>query len=190
MSARIAGRISGIGSVLVTIVWLILGSKATRVPAAHDDKQQASDLFKTAKAWKIDLELSAAEYRAMQPAPPAFPGGRPKAKEKKDKRPTQLNRFGTAFPWVEGNVTANGTTLKKVGIRYSGDITYFVSTRGLKRPMTIQFDSSRISGCTAWRRCSCTPCRSIHRRRVRHWRLPSFVQPVFPRSGRPSPRSP
>ena len=140
MSARIAGRISGIGSVLVTIVWLILGSKATRVPAAHDDKQQASDLFKTAKAWKIDLELSAAEYRAMQPAPPAFPGGPPKAKEKKDKRPTQLNRFGTAFPWVEGNVTANGTTLKKVGIRYSGDITYFVSTRGLKRPMTIQFD--------------------------------------------------
>src|SRR5262249_21683431 len=113
---------------------------AKRVPAADDAKQQAKDLFKTAKAWKIHLDLSAAEYRAMQPAPPAFPGSPPKAKDKKDKRPTQPNRFGMAFPWVEGNITADGTTLKKVGIRYAGDITYFVSTRGLKRPMTIQFD--------------------------------------------------
>jgi putative membrane-bound dehydrogenase-like protein len=106
----------------------------------QDAKQEAKDLFGTGKVWSIDLDLSAAEYQAMQPAAPAFPGGQPQPKDKKDKRPTQPNRFGTAFPWIEGNITVNGTTLKKVGIRYAGDITYFVSTRRLKRPLFIQFD--------------------------------------------------
>src|SRR5207302_2690291 len=31
-------------------------------------------------------------------------------------------------------------TLKKVGIRYAGDITYFVSAQGAKRPLKVNFD--------------------------------------------------
>src|SRR5262249_5728663 len=56
------------------------------------------------------------------------------------RRETERNFFGTEFPWVEASFTADGTTLKKIGLRYAGDITYFVSTRGLKRPLKIAFD--------------------------------------------------
>jgi putative membrane-bound dehydrogenase-like protein len=140
MSKKDVGCITGICSSLLTIAWIIVGSASTNFQAAGDAKQEAKNLFGPAKVWTIDLELSAAEYQAMQPAVPTFPGGPLQPKDKKGKRPTQQNRFGTAFPWVEGNVAVNGTDLKKVGIRYAGDITYLVSTRGLKRPLTIQFD--------------------------------------------------
>src|SRR5262245_59664066 len=140
MSERVAVWSSGFCGGLLAIALTIGSGQSAHVPAAEDAKQEAKDLFGAGKVWTIQLDLSAAEYLAMQPAPPAFPGGPPQPKDKKDKRPTQQNRFGTAFPWVEGNVAVNGTPLKKVGIRYAGDITYFVSTRGLKRPLCIQFD--------------------------------------------------
>ena len=74
---------------------------------------------------------------------PAFGGGfGPPKKEKKDdkKHDGEKNLFGTEFPWVEADATIDGRTLKKVGLRYSGDMTYFVSTRGLKRPLKLGFD--------------------------------------------------
>jgi putative membrane-bound dehydrogenase-like protein len=92
--------------------------------------------------WSIHLEIPAKEFDAMQPAFGGGFGPPPKKEEKKDdkKRDTEKNLFGTDFPWVEADFTADGKTLKKVGVRYAGDITYFVSTRGLKRPLKVSFD--------------------------------------------------
>ncbi len=104
--------------------------------------------FGPTRVWSIHLEIPAAEFAAMQPAPGGgFGGGfgppaappRPATKDGKP-RGIERNLFGTEFPWVEASVTLDGATLNKVGIRYGGDITYLVSATGLKRPLKIAFD--------------------------------------------------
>jgi hypothetical protein len=106
------------------------------IPApAGDDKLPAEkdppgkDVFDLTRVWNLRLEIPAKEYEAMQPAPGGFgfPGGPgappPPPREKKDKRDSERNLFGTEFPWVPGDLTADGKTYTKVGIRYAGDIT-------------------------------------------------------------------
>ena len=77
----------------------------------------------------------------MQPAVQAIPGpgAPPQPNQNKGQRDSERNLFGTEFPWAYGEFTAEDRTLTKVGIRYAGDITYFVSTTGLKRPLKIAF---------------------------------------------------
>jgi putative membrane-bound dehydrogenase-like protein len=111
--------------------------------------------FGLTKVWAIHLEISAKEYEAMQPPLPdfGFPGGPPPKKEaKRDNRRSDRNLFGTEFPWAQGDLTADGKTLKKVGVRYAGDVTYFASAAGLKRPLTIdvaRFEKQELDGLTA-----------------------------------------
>jgi putative membrane-bound dehydrogenase-like protein len=128
------------GAVAVTCGALILAGTLVGFPEGDD----ARDLFGQTRVWSVHLEIPAAEYAAMQPAVGGFgfPGGPPppKAKDKKDRRPGEQNLFGTRFPWAQGDFTADGKTLKKVGVRYAGDITYFASSRGLKRPLAVAFN--------------------------------------------------
>jgi putative membrane-bound dehydrogenase-like protein len=110
----------------------LLGLGVTTCPAA--------DVFGTTRVWAVHLEIPAKEYEAMQP--PAggfgFPGA-PPAPAPKDKRDSERNLFGTEFPWAQGELTAEGQTYPKVGVRYAGEVTYFASSRGLKRPLKIDF---------------------------------------------------
>ena len=136
---------------------LLGGAQPVRPAAAEDPKPEAKNAFGLTKVWTIHLDLSAKEFDALAPALGGFgfPGGPPpKKEEKKDdkKRDTEKNLFGTDFPWVESDVTVEGKTLKKVGVRYSGDMSYFVSARGLKRPLKIAFDkfgSQQFGGLSA-----------------------------------------
>ena len=140
--------VRAIGGCAVLTLALFLGSlRPVRLPAAETPKsapEGANDVFGQSKVWTIDLEIPAKEFEAMQPAAPAFGGlgGPPRPKAKTRTRESERNLFGTEFPWVEGELTANGKTLKKVGLRYAGDATYFVSTRGLKRPLKVRFGKS------------------------------------------------
>lgn len=113
-------------------------------PAFSDDVQDEGAPFGQTNVWSIHLEIMAEEFDAMQPAVtgPGFPAAPPKPVEKKDRKHlgSEKNLFGTDFPWVEAEFSANGATLGNVGVRYAGDITYFVSSRGLKRPLKITFD--------------------------------------------------
>ena len=107
--------------------------------------RSGDDIFGTTKVWKIHLELSGKEYEAMQPATSGFalPGAPPApatSKAGKDKRDSERNQFGTEFPWAKGTLALGDKTYKDIGIRYAGDITYFVSSRGLKRPFKIAFN--------------------------------------------------
>jgi putative membrane-bound dehydrogenase-like protein len=124
---------------------LLAESQPARVVSAEEPKPTKVE-FGPTKVWVIHIDVPADEFAAMPPAPgggfgppPAQP---PKKDEKKDakKRATEKNLFGTEFPWVEADVTVNGVTVKKAGLRYSGDITYFVSAQGVKRPLRIGFD--------------------------------------------------
>jgi putative membrane-bound dehydrogenase-like protein len=121
---------------------VLLGLLATRCPAADGKKPAGKDIFGVARVWSFHLEIPAKEYQAMQPQVDGFgfPGARPARPAPKNKRDSETNLFGTRFPWAEGNFTTEGKTYKKVGVRYAGDMTYFVSSRGLKRPLKIAFN--------------------------------------------------
>ena len=140
MSGRFA-RLALRCAVVVTVCVLAV---AFAPPTTADDSKPAPAAgaeFVATRVWSIHLEIPAKEFDAMQPAPPDFPGAPPPGRKKDDKqRATEKNLFGTEFPWVEADVTADGETIQKIGLRYSGDITYFASGFALKRPLRIGFD--------------------------------------------------
>ncbi len=148
MSNRIRTKTTALNCGLLLIALLLGGSRSAPLAVAEEPKsapQDAANAFGPTKVWSVHLAISAKEFDAMQPAIGGFgfPGGPPpKKEEKKDdkKRDSEKNLFGTDFPWVEGDITVDGQTLKKVGVRYSGEMSYFVSSRGLKRPLKIAFD--------------------------------------------------
>jgi hypothetical protein len=106
-------------------VWLLaflislltnLGPQATpsddgRQCVAGSEKPAASsERFGLAEVWKVQLDLSAEEYEAMQPAVPAFgfpgvPPMAPEAKKGNDKQTSERNLFGTEFFWAQGSLT-------------------------------------------------------------------------------------
>ncbi|HEV3338754.1 MAG TPA: PVC-type heme-binding CxxCH protein [Pirellulales bacterium] len=116
------------------------------LPALADDAKGGNS-FGPTSVWSIHLEIPPEEYEAMQPAVAGFGPGAPPAATPpaapvngSKARDSEKNLFGTDFPWVTADFTADGAKLHKVGVRYSGDITYFVSAAGLKRPLKIAFD--------------------------------------------------
>src|SRR5262249_2299597 len=122
---------------------LLLGNiQSARLWAAEEPKPEAGDPFGLTKIWAIHFEIPAKEYEAIQPAVAGFPapGAPPQQRAKEGARDSERNLFGTEFPWAEGNFTVDGQMLKKTGVRYAGDITYFVSAQGLKRPFKVRFD--------------------------------------------------
>ncbi|HEV3143442.1 MAG TPA: CotH kinase family protein, partial [Gemmataceae bacterium] len=136
------------------LVFSLVGFELMTARPADPKDPPAGDVFATTKLWPMNLEISPKEYEAMQPpaggfgfqgapAPPAAP---------KDKRDSERNLFGTEFRWAECDFTADGQTLQKVGIRYSGEVTYFASAQGLKRPLKIEFNkfgNQQFHGLTA-----------------------------------------
>ena len=131
--------------------------------AADEPKKQpakpaaGADVFGHDKVWQFHLELTAAEYQAMQPTVAGgfgfpggpggfgFPGGPmppPKADPKPGevKRETHRSAFGTEFPWVVASLTADGKTIEKVGLRYKGNSTYLSTARSLKRSLKVDLD--------------------------------------------------
>jgi putative membrane-bound dehydrogenase-like protein len=133
MNRQLLARAAALGCG-VSLLAFALGGPDGQQPAPK--KGPGNDVFGLAKVWSVHLDISAKEYEAMQP--PAFgPKGPPAPKGKRD---SETNLFGTLFPWVEGEFTAEGKTYKKVGIRYAGDVTYFSSAQNLKRPLKIDFN--------------------------------------------------
>lgn len=129
-----------------------LAGLSTTTSAAADDKKPAakqppdSDVFGLTKLWAIDLQIAAKEYSAMQPpgdggfGAPGAPPAPPVRRNPNDERDSERNLFGTEFPWAKGDLSAGGKTYKNVGVRYAGEITYFASSQGLKRPLKIEFN--------------------------------------------------
>ena len=137
-------RLATAGCTALLTALLVAALPRAPLPAPQPNAPAGKEWFAPTKVWAVHLEIPAKEYEAMAPVFGGGFGGPPQPKdkqvEKKDKRDTERNLFGTEFPWVQGEFTADGRTLKKVGVRYAGDITYFVSAQGLKRPLKIAFD--------------------------------------------------
>src|SRR5262249_29157933 len=129
---------AAVGGVLV-LAWMLNGPRGWQLPAADD----AADLFGPSRVWSLHLDVAAGEYDAMQPLGGfAFPGAppQPPAPKPADGRDGERNLFGMTFPWARADLTADGQTFPKVGLRYAGDGTYLAAARGLKRPLQVQLD--------------------------------------------------
>jgi putative membrane-bound dehydrogenase-like protein len=116
------------------------GPVATDEPAQKAARQE---LFALTKVLPLEIELTADEYDAMQPAMPAFGQGGPPARQRPKRggaRETERNLFGVEFPWVRGALKMGGKTYKTVGLRYSGNASYMASAGGLKRSFRVEFD--------------------------------------------------
>lgn len=128
------------GRTAVCVFGLLL---AVGIATADDPKPKVE--FGPTKVWTVHLELPADEFAAMAPPPGSGfgfgppPQPQPPKKDEK-KRDTEKNLFGTEFPWAEGTVSIDGTAVKKAGVRYDGNMTYFSTGFALKRPLKIAFD--------------------------------------------------
>jgi putative membrane-bound dehydrogenase-like protein len=119
-----------------------------RLSAAPDDRDAKGSpagpgLFGLTTVVPLDIEIPADEYRAMQPpAPAGAPGGPPPAPrpKKPGERESERNLFGVEFPWASGTLTAEGKTLRGVGLRYAGNASYMASAGGLKRSFVVDLD--------------------------------------------------
>ena len=49
----------------------------------------------------------------------------------------ERNLFGIQFPWARGTITAEGRTIRGVGLRYAGNASYMSSAGGLKRSFLV-----------------------------------------------------
>ena len=124
---------------LLTVMLLTL-------PAAYDavaetTEASSADLFGLAKLHQIQLELSAAEWEAMQATqsrrrdsnnPPAVHPPMP------DGEPRKVH--DGRYPWALGSMTIGGKVLKGVGVRHKGNATFALSRGNLKRNLKIKLD--------------------------------------------------
>src|SRR6185503_747513 len=104
---------------------------------AQSQAEDDASPFGQTRVWSIRLEIAPEEFDAMQPPPPGAPSAPAGTGGQRD---ADRNLFGTEFRWSRAEFSAEGETLKNVGVRYSGDMTYFVSAGGQKRPLKIAFD--------------------------------------------------
>jgi spore coat protein CotH len=140
---------------------VLIGATVSLLPAADKPKASpgaAKDVFGPTKVHTFHVEISAKEFQAMQPVggmrfgppgfggPPAAPPEKGKAKEGEEPREKHRGAFGTEFPWVHGEISEDGKTIKDVGLRYKGNASYMASTRGLKRNLKIELDHFNEDG--------------------------------------------
>ena len=144
MSRRaLAGSTAMVGGILI-LACLAASYRPPEAPADDGKKPSPEEVFGLSRVWAVHLDITTAEYQALQPTG-GFGFGRPpqppaKDKGKKEKRPRDRNLFGIEFPWIHGNLTVAGKTYKKVGLRYDGNATYFASSLDIKRPFRIELN--------------------------------------------------
>jgi len=153
----LAGAAAVSGGAVLILTGLLVGRQTDKGKELQG-KDAGQGVFGLAKVWAVHLDVPAKEYEAMQPpkgkAFPGGPGGQPPAKDKQpgDVRPSEKNLFGLEFPWAYAELTANAKTFSKVGLRYSGDGSYFAAAGNLKRPLKIdlaRFDNHDFHGLKA-----------------------------------------
>ena len=104
------------------------------------------------KVVQFHLTLDEAHFAALSPkgqpgfGPPGF-GPPPEPKEN-----THRNTFGVEFPWTQADLTADGSALKDVGVRYKGNYTFMATAQSLKKSMKIDLnrfvDGQKFDGLT------------------------------------------
>jgi spore coat protein H len=106
--------------------------------------QEANAIFGMTKVHELHLDFTAKEWERMQKVsggPGFFTPKKPVAKDGEE--PYEWHKspgFGIEFPWAHADLTANGKTIKNVGVRYKGNGSYLSSAESLKRNLKIEVD--------------------------------------------------
>lgn len=108
--------------------------------------EPGNDFFSLSEVSPIHLTVTAEDYAAMNPPPPAGPfafGGR-SANSSGRPSPGDPNfgagNFGFEFKYVTAHVQIGDETFPKVGLRYKGSGTYLMSQSQAKRSFKIDFN--------------------------------------------------
>src|SRR5678815_2738346 len=107
----------------ISLLWIamLFWGLAARVPAAETT---SPDVFGLAVVHQFHIEMSAEEYKAMQPPTDGFrrPNGRTLARNRVVTPPAKdSHRDGfNEFPWVRTTFAANGHVYKNAAVRYKG----------------------------------------------------------------------
>ncbi len=140
MGFRMLKHAAALGVLLLSVFSLSAQERGKK--ADRDDA-----LFGLTKVHQFHLELTEADWKKMQPPPGMkFPGFGPKQPAPKDAKdpPADVHKsagaFGTEFPWVKADFSADKTTIKNVGVRFKGNFTYVASAQMLRRPLKIDLD--------------------------------------------------
>lgn len=147
---------------------LVAAAVVPHAAAAQERAVDSSDsVFGLTRVWKIHLEVSSAQWKAMQPQGGGLPFGppgsapRPAPSGELPRGPQpgpgaapgpgfRPGSFGYEFDYVPADVEWNGERIAKVGLRFKGNGTYMVSAQQRKRPFKIDFnryvDDQRFHG--------------------------------------------
>src|SRR5207245_2015083 len=118
--------------------WVLADPPQEKPKAKPADKKKADkDVFGLTKVWDFHLEIAAKEFEKMQPAGgmrfPGMPGGpggppgsppTPGGAADPNKDTHRGGGFGMEFPWAHSDLTAEGKSLKNLGVRYKGNASY------------------------------------------------------------------
>ena len=136
-------------TLFIACQFFVMASFLASSTVAQDKNVTASGQMGTKGVWTLHIELSTAEFEALEPAAPqglAFGGPTSPIRKAsgEPKRETVPNLFGTQFPWVQGilNRTIGQSQAmaggQKCRLRYDGDFTYMMTAASPKRPMFLE----------------------------------------------------
>lgn len=152
------------------------------------DPASGDVLFGLDRVHELHLEMTAEEWKAMQPAQRGGFGGwrRPEPEpEVEGDRETHRGVFGTRFPWARASFSDGAKTYADVGIRYKGNSTFSMVTDNAKRSFKIDFDfhvpGQRYRGLQKLNLNSCALDPSLGR--------DALAYAVFRAAGVPAPRT-
>ncbi|MBX3400326.1 MAG: CotH kinase family protein [Gemmataceae bacterium] len=113
------------------------------VLAAHPAWAQEPPVFGHAAIHQVHIEVSAKDYKAMDPPPVNLFAPRPKAQEGRPAPGSPDAGAGNMmyeFEYVPAAVSIDGQLFPKIGLRYKGSGTYLMSQTGAKRSLKFDFD--------------------------------------------------
>ena len=136
---------------LVLFVGMWCRTPQSKLAAQTVQVEPDGAFFGLGKVHSLHLDITAAEWQKMQPAPgkkfPGPPGFGPKVVPKPappTDKPADVHKsagaFGTEFPWVRAEVEIGGKSFRNVGVRFKGNFTYVASAQMLRRPLKIDLD--------------------------------------------------
>ncbi len=132
--------------------WALLVCLLSTLAARTEIPASAGEFLRMDHVWEVELELTPADWQAMEPPrPEAFRGPNPEAAATRP--PPELDRpeafrrppggmppGGFEFPWVTGRVTMAGVVFTNVGVRFKGNSSFNGSRGSFKRPFKLDFD--------------------------------------------------
>jgi len=157
MSRRLLAGMVALGCAALLLCSVPVLVRQTAAEAADGEKPAAKeapgqDVFGATKVWAITSKSRPGSTRRCSHPPPGsarrVPPRPRRGIPKTSARASAPVR--TEFPWVQGDLSAGEKTYTKVGLRYSGEITYFASSQGLKRPSRSGSTSSPTSNKGVW----------------------------------------